>query len=291
MSVRRTTERLFGQHALDWVDRSYVIDWLVVFCLWVLSWMAGAIPVFERRFDVHDPLISHPHREDQVSSALNNIVALWVPILIVTVVGGLRRSLMEVHHGILSVCAGRGLARLVTVLLKHKIGRLRPDFLARCRWDEILKECAGANKSVVEGRKSFPSGHSSTAFAGMTFMALWLAGYTAAWCFHVPKPVASLQSSRMGNLVVTFLPLTWATFVAISRIEDFKHHKEDVIVGSLIGILSSTVCYLIFWPNPLSAKTFVDNAHGRPRSLYEECRAPDVTFHLTRIEEDGLEDV
>ena len=31
-----------------------------------------------------------------------------------------------------------------------------------------------------------------------------------------------------------------------------RHHKEDVIVGSLIGIISATVCYLIYWPSPLA---------------------------------------
>ena len=53
----------------------------------------------------------------------------------------------------------RGLARLMTELLKHKIGtrslkiifravnvfigRLRPDFLARCQWDEVVQGCTG----------------------------------------------------------------------------------------------------------------------------------------------------
>lgn len=173
------------------------------------------------------------------------------------------------------------------MLLKHKIGRLRPDFLARCQWDEVLQACTGKKDSVLSGRKSFPSGHSSTAFAGMTFLALWIAGQTAAWCFHVPKPAASLRSSRMGLLFMTLLPLSWAFFVAISRVEDYRHHKEDIIVGSTIGILSSTICYLVFWPNPFSARNFTNEHCGRPRVIYgEEFGRSDMDFQLTRMEDD-----
>ncbi|KAF8239420.1 lipid phosphate phosphatase 1 [Tricholoma matsutake] len=292
MSLRipRAARRLFGQNPLNWLDRSYAVDWFVVASFWVLSWFADLVPVFERSFDLHDPLISHPHGKDQVSSGLNNTIALWLPILIVTIVGCFRKSFMEIHHGIISVCAGRGLARLITELLKHKIGRLRPDFLARCRWGEALQACTGEKASILDGRKSFPSGHSSTAFAGMTFLALWLAGQTAAWCFNVPKPTASLLSTRMGWLFITFLPLSWASFVAITRVEDYRHHKEDVIVGSLIGMFSSAICYLIFWPNPFSAKNFADDRCGQPRMLYdEEFGRSDKNFQLTRMEEDEAE--
>lgn len=117
-------------------------------------------------------------------------------------------------------------------------GRLRPDFLARCKWDKVLQACTGyylvafliiylstkplrKTKTILDGRKSFPSGHSSTAFSGMTFLALWLAGNTAAWCFGSTKPPGSLRSSRLGCLLLTLLPLSWATFVAISRMEDY----------------------------------------------------------------------
>jgi diacylglycerol diphosphate phosphatase / phosphatidate phosphatase len=75
--------------------------------------------------------------------------------------------------------------------------------------------------TVLDGRKSFPSGHSSGAFAGMTFLSLWLAGKTAAWCFHSPSSVISGRTTRLGALSLTFIPLSWATFVALSRVEDY----------------------------------------------------------------------
>ncbi|KIK08841.1 hypothetical protein K443DRAFT_493371 [Laccaria amethystina LaAM-08-1] len=225
---------------------------------------------------------------NQVTSFWNHIVALFVPIIIFMVVGGLRRSLLEIHHGILAVLAALGLARLITQFLKHRVGRLRPDFLARCKWDKVLEACTGKEQTIVDGRKSFPSGHSSTAFSGMFLLSLWLAGQTAAWCFHVPRPARTISSSQMTRFILTLLPISWATFVAISRVEDYRHHKEDVIVGSLIGIASAWICYLIFWPNPFSAANFDQRAFGHPRLLYTDKEYErTVDFELTALEDDA----
>jgi diacylglycerol diphosphate phosphatase/phosphatidate phosphatase len=55
----------------------------------------------------------------------------------------------------------RGLTRLITEYFKHRVGkgrfgsiflpfsdtaqgRLRPDFLARCKWDKVTELCAGS---------------------------------------------------------------------------------------------------------------------------------------------------
>lgn len=64
--------------------------------------------------------------------------------------------------------------------------------------------------SVEGGRKSFPSGHSSTAFAGMTFLALYLVSQSAGY-----------TSSKLSRLSIIMLPLFYATWVAISRVEDY----------------------------------------------------------------------
>ncbi|KAG6836771.1 hypothetical protein H0H93_003549 [Arthromyces matolae] len=65
-----------------------------------------------------------------------------------------------------------------------------------------------------------------------------------------------------------------------------RHHKEDVIVGSLIGILAAFGSYLIFWPNPFSHETFLDGYPALPRDLYtqNEFGGPQSAIQLDRME-------
>jgi len=259
-----------------------VSDWAIVLVVWLLSGIVSVSPVYKREFTLSDPEINHQHRKNQVGSALNHLLSLFGPIAAFVIVGCVQRSLHLIHHGTIGVCAGRGLARLITVVLKHSVGRLRPDFLARCKWDEILLECTGNKQSIIDGRKSFPSGHSSTAFSGMFFLSLWIAGQTAAWCFSVQMPPRRLRSSRMTSFFLTLLPLFWATHVAVTRIQDYRHHTEDVCAGSFIGIASALVSYFIFWPNPFTPSTFDHQSYGQPRLLYadEEYRPRSVNLEL-----------
>ncbi len=52
-----------------------------------------------------------------------------------------------------------------------------------------------------------------------------------------------------------------------------RHHKEDVIVGSLIGFFTAATCYLIYWPNPFTSQgpRYVYNrlVTDRPEGNYE----------------------
>jgi len=143
----------------------------------------------------------------------------------------------------------------------------------------------------------------------MMFLSLWIAGQTAAWCFSVPKPPRNRYSSRMMVFVVTLSPLFWASHVALTRLQDYvsfmhlikisslsneqRHHKEDIVVGSFIGILSAFLSYVIFWPNPFSTSSFDIATYGQPRVLYtDENTTSELTeFHLARSEEDGVNNV
>lgn len=122
----------------------------------------------------------------------------------------------------------------------------------------------------------------------MVYLSLWLAGMTGAWCFSHPAPARSILGSRIARLSLTLLPVAFATWVAVSRIEDYvcdsshpirvdcsncvqRHHKEDVIVGSLIGTLTATASYLIYWPSPfLFRVTDLDRGAIRPRNVYSD---------------------
>ncbi|KAJ2918630.1 hypothetical protein MD484_g1758, partial [Candolleomyces efflorescens] len=282
LDIQRRLKRYFGEDALDWFHRNYVLDWVMLLLGWiVIRYIKAFMPVFERSFSVDDPLISHPHHKNQVSSAFNQFVAFIIPSAVVAATGTIKMSLMDIHHGIVGLLATRTLSTLVIDFLKNRVGRLRPDFLERCQWNEVLQACAGKEKDIIDGRKSFPSGHSATAFSGMFYASLFIAGQTAAWCFSAHAS-PRIISSRLVRIAITAIPLTWATHVALSRMEDYRHHKEDVIVGSTIGVLSALTCYLMFWPNPFAARTFGGQPYTQPRSLYvdlSENRGP-VEFEL-----------
>jgi len=58
------------------------------------------------------------------------------------------------------------------------------------------------------------------AFVGMTFITLFLAGKTAAVCFNFTPSRGAFLRSRFGRLSLVLLPLAYAAWVGITRIED-----------------------------------------------------------------------
>lgn len=95
---------------------------------------------------------------------------------------------------------------------KNWAGRLRPDFLSRCQWNNVKLKCTGDAQQILEGRRSFPSGHAAHSFAGGMFAASWLAS------------IGQKGGSRLGwiggkglRVVLPFILLLLPICVAISR--------------------------------------------------------------------------
>jgi len=132
----------------------------------------------------------------------------------------------------------------------------------------------------------------------MAFLSLWMAGQTGAWCFTTSQVPGLVRTSRMVVFGLTLLPMFWAMHVAITRIQDHvsvisfsplqclnyiqRHHKEDVIVGSLIGIASALIFYFMFWPSPFSSSSFEFGSRGQPRLLYIHSPPRADDFELTQ---------
>lgn len=63
----------------------------------------------------------------------------------------------------------------------------------------------------------------------MTFVTLFLAGKTGALCFNfTPSPSrGDFPRSRLGRLCLVLLPLAYAAWVAITRVEDYVRRSSD----------------------------------------------------------------
>ena len=89
---------------------------------------------------------------------------------------------------------------------------------------------------VRGARLSFPSGHSSFAFQAAVFTVLYL------------QTKYGTQGFQQLSLPIPFfqvIAISVATFTAVSRIMDYKHHPTDVLAGTLIGVTSQSLNFCV----------------------------------------------
>lgn len=202
-----------------------------------------------------------------------------------------RRKIWEWNTAWMGLGVALAGAFVVTEGVKDIYGKPRPDLLARCDPDldniaafqvgglgqrlgnaPILVTsgiCRKQGSTLDGGFTSFPSGHSSFAWAGMTYLALFLCSkFAIAVPFLPPARFGSIRASQQGLsaatnsrpgqghdntssstplrnqaaappvhlLIIALVPIGTAIFISGSRWFDYRHHGFDIIIGSLIGI-------------------------------------------------------
>ena len=166
---------------------------------------------------------------------------------------GARRTcpIHEVHRTLCVYFCAWSLNMIACEFVKNYVGYLRPLFFQYCEPNEDYTACLNGDENSL--RKSFPSGHSSTAFCGMTLLALYIhnrygvhskrryrpvqqpKGSAAAVTFELYyENDASMPLARLMS-VMALVPLFVALWIAASRVRDNKHFPADVVAGALIG--------------------------------------------------------
>lgn len=195
-------------------------------------------------------LYKNPHAtHSTITTKMLFSSAILVPLCFITLFSLLRKDRLDFLHAVLACTLAELLNGVITNSIKLIIARPRPDFFARCFPDGVMTadlKCTGDADLINEGRKSFPSGHSSFSFCAFGFVTFYLAG-----------KLHTFESQGRGvawKLIVTLLPSYCALMVALSRTTDYRHHYEDVAVGSLLGLAIAYAVYRQYYPALTHAK-------------------------------------
>ncbi|WWD08361.1 hypothetical protein V865_006473 [Kwoniella europaea PYCC6329] len=234
------------------VVASYAPDWILALVLWGVLAILNRLGGHKREFSLTDTTIQHSHAiHERVPPNLLAFISVGIPLLVIVPINVfVSRNGWDVHNGVLGLVMSYTMTGVVTQVIKMSVGRPRPDLIARCQpvpgsvdhpvyGLSTVDICTNTDLIVLnDGFKSFPSGHSSLSFAGLGFLTLYLAG---------KMHLGDVRGHRT-RAWFALSPLLGGTMVAISRTEDNRHHWQDVLVGSLLGLAMAWVSYRTYYP-------------------------------------------
>lgn len=224
---------------------------------------------FQRGFFCDDETIRFPFVENQkVPAYLLLILTIPVPLIAVFALENRKRIWKfwkarfwtNFANVTSSFVFGTVITYFFTQTCKLTVGRLRPHFVDVCRpsfnytdnaQDVIqhtmtldnLKDCphkkyitdyvctTNLTSRISQAHFSFFSGHSSSIAFAMVFLCLVLSKSRLMVRHQIPT--TCLQA----------LLFTIALFTCNSRISDYWHHWEDVLVGLVVGIITAIITY------------------------------------------------
>ncbi|CAI5757270.1 unnamed protein product [Candida verbasci] len=232
----------------------FIPDWLLATFLICFFFIVEHSPPFQRQFSITNLKISHPFSIDEtITGPECIIISTFIPLAIITLVilvknyknkyQSSHQALHILQISILSLLISLSLSGVITDILKNWIARHRPDFLSRCvpKIDTPRDILVGidvctnpyGDRVLMDGMRSTPSGHSSISFAGLGFLSIWLSGQF--------KLFKKGDTHYLYKYILVSFPIGFASFIALSRTQDYRHHFEDIIIGTILG------CIFAFW--------------------------------------------
>ncbi|XP_012281604.1 phospholipid phosphatase 5 [Orussus abietinus] len=210
--------------------------------------LENAEPFIRRIHEDELWLYRNPRTDPYVPTTLLWPLVFIFPTIAICLAFLINKDKFDACQSVFAVTLALGLNGVLTDVLKLIVGRPRPDFYWRCFPDGRVNtefKCTGNPSDVKDGRMSFPSGHSSFAFASLGFVALYSAGKLHTFSLG--------GKGQSWKLCIFLFPLCIALAIAISRTCDYHHHWQDVTVGSTIGFCLAYLCYRHYYP-PLDSQ-------------------------------------
>lgn len=244
-----------------------------LFCVMKILNNNDVFPVKLRFFVEQDPSLSYPKVNTQVSNLALYLISCLIPLFVFILI--LMNSFKSYRHFVLVLMESFHfyhqnvfilrlllfystvsffVTNIITDVLKLIVGRLRPSFYALCNYAGYNDAMTSRNFTTYfeltrngrigdfskcleknqDAQYSFPSGHASTSFVGMMITGYFI--FTL--CYIVSKKYSVKLKTYMG---FTFLLLS--LWIAITRVQDYRHHTDDIIAGSLIGIIVPVIVF------------------------------------------------
>jgi len=211
-----------------------------------------SFPVYFQDGQVVYPEFAYPIRKEIVPIWAAALIAFFVPFFFIALFQirnrGLRLiTLCETTFGLLKSLIT---AAVFQVWIKWLIGGLRPHFYAACQpkitqgdapsgigfaalmYDRSI--CTGDKNTIDDSLESMPSGHSTAAWAGLFYLALY---------FNAQLKVMSAHNPAYWKMVLMFAPLLGAFLISGALTIDEFHNWYDVVVGGIIGTCTAIVAY------------------------------------------------
>ncbi|KAI1340788.1 acid phosphatase/Vanadium-dependent haloperoxidase [Xylariaceae sp. FL0016] len=212
------------------------------------------------------PEFAYPLRDEIIPIWLAALLAALIPILAILLMQIRVRSFWDVNNGILGLLYSLITAAVFQVFLKWLIGGLRPHFLDVCKPDVSLASnaagavgagynaagfkqlyytreiCTGDIDEIDDSLESFPSGHTTAAFAGFVYLYLYL---------NAKLKVFSNYHPSMWKLIVIYAPILGAVLIGGALTIDEFHNWYDVFAGAAVGTTMAfsayRMCYAAVW--------------------------------------------
>lgn len=207
---------------------------------------------------------------DTISVPLVLLLSFIIPFIIQLFISKLYGIYGDIHSTLCIYLLSYSITYIITDIIKNYVGYLRPIFYDLCQPNDTYDECISNNDhSTIDAHKSFPSGHASLSFSGLTLLTLYIHNRFGIPSIKVFKSITinntSTLSNEEGNIATTnntieqhyiivyktnkndnvlkyriisllsLLPMGLALFIAITRVHDNRHFPADIIAGSILG--------------------------------------------------------